>query len=51
MTYTHFITVGIDSGISVCGVCGALVPSDMTIRHDAYHAFVNEAVLARGGAA
>ena len=38
MTYTVFMVVGIDNGVLCCEDCGALVPSDWQVVHEAHHA-------------
>ena len=40
VSYTDFMTVGIDTGVLCCDACGALVPFDRRDRHDAFHASI-----------
>jgi hypothetical protein len=38
VSYTDFMTVGIDTGILCCNACGALVPFHRRVTHDNFHA-------------
>lgn len=44
VSYTNFMTVGIDIGVLCCNACGALVPFDRRGTHDAFHLEVRAAV-------
>ena len=37
MSYSEFMVVGIDQGVSCCNECGALVPNDRIGRHSDWH--------------
>ena len=37
VSYSDFMTVGIDIGVLCCGACGALVPFDRRDAHDQFH--------------
>ena len=49
MSYSEFMVVGIDQGVSCCNECGALVPNDRIGRHSDYHDHLVR-LLARLGA-
>lgn len=37
MSYSEFMVVGIDEGVSCCNECGALVPNSRAYTHSEWH--------------